>query len=107
MFLIIKKTFTGLLTGIVSVNNHANCVSLNEQKCTTQPSIINLHPNEYTQGFLYYQFVVNLYKCVGSCNSLNDLSNKVFVPNKTEDLNLSVFYIVTKINESKSLTKHI
>ena len=27
--------------------------------------------------------------CVPSCNTLNDLSNKVCVPNKTEDLNLN------------------
>ena len=29
--------------------------------------------------------MVNLDRCVGSCNTLNDLSNKVSVPNKTED----------------------
>ena len=29
------------------------------------------------------------------------------VPNKTEDLNLSMFNIITGINESKTLTKHI
>ena len=46
-------------------------------------------------------------RCVGSCNTLNDLSNKVYVTNKTEDLNLSVFNIATGINESKTLTKHI
>ena len=28
-------------------------------------------------------------------------------PNKTEDLNLSMFNIITGINESKALTKHI
>ena len=39
--------------------------------------------------------------------TLNDLSYKVCVPNKTEDLNLSVFNMITGINESKSLTKHI
>ena len=33
--------------------------------------------------------------------------NKVFVPNETEDLNLSVFNMITGINESKMLTKHI
>ena len=43
--------------------------------------------------FHYYPFTVKLDKCVGSCNTLNDLSNKVSVPNKTEDLNLSVFNI--------------
>ena len=45
------------------------------------------------------------YRCVESCNSLNDLSNKVCVPNKKEELNLSVFNMITWINESK--TKHI
>ena len=29
------------------------------------------------------------------------------VPNKTEDLNLSVFNMITRINESKILVKHI
>ena len=46
-------------------------------------------------------------KCVESCNTLNDLSNKVCVPNKTEDLNLNVFNMITGINELKTLTKHI
>ena len=45
------------------------------------------------------------YRCVESCNSLNDLSNKVCVPNKKEELNLSVFNMITWINEAK--TKHI
>ena len=69
--------------------------------------IINLHPNEYTQWLHYYPFVVNLYRCVRSCNTLNDLSNKVCVLNKTEDLNLSVFNMITGTNESKTLTKYI
>ena len=44
---------------------------------------------------------------MGSCNTLNDLSNRVGVPNKTENLNLSFFDTITGINESKILTKHI
>ena len=39
--------------------------------------------------------------------TLNDLSIKVCVPNKTKDLNLSVFNMITRINEWKALTKHI
>ena len=42
-----------------------------------------------------------------SYNALNDLSNKVFVSNKTEDLNLSDFKMITGINESQILTKHL
>ena len=72
-----------------------------------EPTLINLHPNEYSQEFHYYPFAVKLDRCVESCNTLNDLSNKVCVPNKAEDLNLSVFNMVTRINGSKTLTKHI
>ena len=101
MFGLIKKIFIGLLTGLVNGSNHTNYVSLSNQKCMIQLTLINLHPNEYSQEFHYYPFAVKLYRCVGSCNTLNDLSNKVCVPNKKEDLNLSVFNMITCINESK------
>ena len=43
---------------------------------------------------------------VGNFNNFNNLCNKVCVANKTEDLNLSVFNMITGIYESKILTKH-
>ena len=33
--------------------------------------------------------------------------NKVCAPKKTEDLNLNMFNIITRVNESKTLTKHV
>ena len=42
-----------------------------------------------------------------SCNTFNDISNKVCVPNKTEALNLSVFNMILGLNELKILTKDI
>ena len=51
--------------------------------------------------------MVKLDGCIGSCNTLNNLSNKVCVPNKTEDLHLSLFNMITEVNESKTLTEHI
>ena len=71
------------------------------------PTLINLHPIEYSQEFHYYPFAVKLGRCFGSCNTLNDLSNKVRIPNKTETLNLSLFNVITGIKESKTLAKHI
>ena len=72
-----------------------------------QLTLINLDPIEYSQEFWYHPFAVKLDRCVGSCVTPNYLSNKVCVPNKTEDLNLSMFNMITGINESKTLTKHI
>ena len=77
------------------------------QKHMIQPTLVNLHPNEYSQEFHYYPFAAKLHRCVGSCNNLNDLYNKVCVSNKTENLNLSVFNMITGIKESKTLAKHI
>ena len=46
-------------------------------------------------------------KCAGSCNTLDDLSNKVCTQNEIEDLELHVFIMTTEINKSRTLTKHI
>ena len=107
MFRLIKKIFMGLLVSLVNASNHTKSMSLSNQRCMAQPTLINLHPNEYSQEFHYYPFLVKLDRCVGSCNTLNDFTNKVFFPNKTEYLNLSVFNMITGINELKTLTKHI
>ena len=107
MFGLIKKIFIGLLTGLVNGSNRTKYLSLSNQKREIEPTLINLHPIEYSQEFHYYPFASKLDRCVGTGNTLNDLSNKVCVPNKTENLHLSVFYMITGINESKTLTKHL
>ena len=93
MFGIIKKMFVVLLARLVNASNHTKYVSFSNQECEL---LINLHPNEYSEELLYYPFAVKLDKCVGSCNTFNDLSNKVCVPDKTEDLNIHVFNIITR-----------
>ena len=107
MFLLIKKIFIGLLTGLVNGSNDTKCVSLSNQKHVIQPTLINVNPNEYNREFQYQPFTVKLGRCVGSCNTINDLTSKVCVPNKTKDLNLSVFNIIPGINKSKTLAKYI
>ena len=86
LFELIKKMFIVLLSNIVDGSNHTKFVFLSNQKCMTQPTLINLRPNEYSQESYYYPFAVKLDRCVGGCNILNDLSNKGCVSNKTKDL---------------------
>ena len=80
---LIKKLFIGLLTGLVNRYNHTKCATLSNQKFEIQPTLINLYSNEYSQEYHYYPFLVKLDRCDGSCNTINDLSNKACVPNKT------------------------
>ena len=73
----------GLLISIANASNHTKCVLLSNKKCQIQPTLISLHPNKYSQEFHCYPFTVEVDSCVRSCNTLNDLSIKVCIPNKT------------------------
>ena len=82
-----------LIIGLLNIsditNIHTYLIIQNDQ-----PTLI-----KYSEELRYYPFAVNLDKCAGRCNTLDDLSSRVCVPNETEDLNL--------INESRTLTRHI
>ena len=86
--------FIALLTSlinnfsIVNASNHTKYISLSSQKYEIQPTLINLHPNEYSQELHYYQSAIKLNRCVGRSNTLNNFSNKISVPNKTQYLNI-------------------
>ena len=73
---IIKKMFIVLIASIINASRHAKRTSLTNQICHIQPTLINLHLTEYSQKFHYYPFAVKSDRCVGSCNTLKDLSNK-------------------------------
>ena len=113
MFLLIKQVFIWLcfsksLSSIVNTPGHTKCISLNIQQCMTQPTLINLHLNEYIEGLRYYPHAVNLGRCMGGCNTLsNDLSNEVCAPNKTNQ-NLFLFkFEFFKYNNRNKRVKNI
>ena len=110
---LIKKAFiellslSGSLASTVNTSDHAKCRYLNNQQHITQPTLIKLHHNKYIQGLDCYPFVVNLDRRNESCNTLNDTSSRICVINKIKVVNLRIFKMITGINESKTLTKHI
>ena len=42
----------------------------------TRPAPIDLNSDEYNQELRYYPFMVNLDRCNGSCNTLDDPSER-------------------------------
>ena len=105
MFGFFKKIYLSdyylALLGLLATRN----VSLSNQKCVTEPTIINLHPNVYTQGLCYYPFVFNL--DVSEVVILLMTCLKRYVFQAKQDLNIIVFKMITGINELKTLPKHI
>ena len=44
------------------------CVSINNQRCMVRPMFIDLNLDELH----YYQFIINMNRCKGSCNIAED-----------------------------------
>ena len=81
----------------------AKCVYLNSQPCINRPALIDLNADELS----YYLSVVSLDRCDKIYNTLDDLCDKIYVPNKTDDVNVKAFNMITRINESKRIIEHI
>ena len=92
---------------MVSPSNLTRRISLNNQPLMTRPTAIDWNSDSYNQVLHYYPFMINLDRCGGTCNTLDEPSGKICVPNKKEDINLYVFNMITEINEAKNLTKQI
>ena len=101
MFGFIKKIFlTGLafLSSLVGTTP-LSCISMNNQACKVRPEIINVNSNEP----VFYPFSIKTSKCSGSCNNINDPYAKICVPDAVKDLNVEVFNLMLRTNE----TRHI
>ena len=55
------------------------CVSVVNQKCMPRPKILDV--NEGIGEALFYLYNVQVNKCSGSCNTLNNPMAKLCVPN--------------------------
>ena len=80
--------------------NEQNVCLLNDEQCIIRHTLIDLDPVELK----YYQFMVSLDKCTGSCNVL---SPKIYVSKEIKDINVKAFNMMTNKIEAKAKTKHI
>ena len=78
------------------------CVLLNNETCMIRRTFLNLNPDELN----YYALIVSLDKCSASSNAADDVSSKICVLSKTEDIHVNKFNMITRINEAKTLIKH-
>ena len=61
-----------------------------------KPTLTDLNPVNLN----YYLFMISLDKCRGSCNVVDDLSTKICIPSKVKDVNVKVFNMITRRNET-------
>ena len=99
----IKKVF---FTGLTSVNlltiTPVRCISMTSQECEVRPEIVNVNSDEP----VFYPFRIKTSKCGGSCNNINDPYAKMCVPDVVKNLNVKVFNLMSRTNETRHIEWH-
>ena len=104
MFGFIKRIF---LIGLAILSSLVNttplsCISMNNQACKVRPEILNVNSNEP----VFYRFSIKTSKCSGSCNNINDPYAKLCVPDAVKDLDLKVFNLMSRTDETRQIKWH-
>ena len=103
MFSFVKKVFVLELTVLSSsITGALNCVSINNQKCKIRLKIVDVSSNNP----IFYPFGVKINRCSGNCNGINDPYAKICVPNIVKNLNVTVFNLMSRSNETRSIKLH-
>ena len=78
------------------------CVSVTNQECMARPKIIDVNKNE----IVFYPPSLKVNKCSSNCNNINDPMAKLCVPDIIKDMNIKVFNMLARINETRKITWH-
>ena len=104
MFEFIKKVFhigSLFLSSLVSTTP-LSCISMNNQECKVRPEIINVNSDEPA----FYPFSIKTSKCGGSCKNIIDPYTKMCVPDVVKNLNVKVFNLMSRTNETRHIKWH-
>ena len=82
--------------------NSLECVSLNNQECKTRTKIININNNEA----VFYPFSIQINKCCGDCNNINDPYAKLCVSDVVKNIIVKVFNLMSWSNQKKQIEEH-
>ena len=111
IFRFVKKVFSLGLTILPHfVNENSllsatllNCISMKNQECKTRPQvIININSN----NSIFYPFSIKINKCSGNCNNINNPYAKICIPDVIKDLNVKVFNLTSRTNETRFIKWH-
>ena len=104
IFVFIKKVFYigSLFLSILVSTSSLDCISVKNQERKVRQEIISVNSNEP----IFYLFTIKTSKCGGSCNNINDPYAKICVPNVIKDLNVKVFNLMSKTNETRHIKWH-
>ena len=99
IFRFAKKCFfigSLFLSNLVSTTS-LSCISMNNQACKARPEIVNVNSNNP----IFYPFSIKTSKCSGNCDNINDPHARICVPDIIKNLNVKVFNLMPRTNETR------
>ena len=102
IFRLVKKVFILGLTILSNFTNALDCVLMKNRECKVRPEIISINSNNP----MFYPFSIKVNKCNGNCNNINDPYARICVPDTVKDLNVKVFNLMSRTNETRHIKWH-
>ena len=105
MFELIKKAFISAMAFFnfnLSNVNSLECVSMNNQECKIRTETISVNTNEP----MLYPYSVKINRCKDSCNTINDPHATLCVPEALKNINVKVFNLMSRTNETRHIEWH-
>ena len=72
------------------------------QECKVRPEIVNISRNDP----IFYPFSIMTNKCSDNCNDINDPYAKICIPDVFKNLNVKVFNLLSRTNETRKIKWH-
>ena len=104
IFRFVQKVFFIGLTVLSDFINASslNFISIKNQESKTRPQVVNINSNNP----IFYPFSIKINKCSGNCNNINNPYAKICVPDVIKNLNIKIFNLMSRTNETKFIEWH-
>ena len=75
---------------------------MKNRECKVRPEIVNINSNNP----MFYPFSIKVNKCNGNCDNINNPYARICVPNIVKNLNVKVFNLMSRTNETRQIKWH-
>ena len=84
--------------------NPLEYLSVINRECTPRSKILDV--NEGGGEALFHPYSVQVNKCSGNCNTLEDPMARICVPNIIKNVNIKVYNFLIRLNETRNVLWH-
>ena len=100
MFGFIKKVIIATMTFLSC--NASECVSMTNEECKIRPQVVNIN----SDNPFAYPYSIQVNRSSGNCNNINDPYSTFCVSNVAKNIDVKLFNLVSRTNETRQIEWH-